>query len=114
MVRGTPGRGSPPGPSSRLAGKRARHVRTVARLTPGRAATAVLLLPSAQAGTIRARSARPCAVLRRLARFSGMRRSSSGSTSGSSLGPAITPADRTRQPGDSSSPDLGGTKRLTW
>jgi hypothetical protein len=46
-------------------------------------------------------------VLRRLAQFSRMRRSSCDSTSGSSLGSAITPADRTRQPGDSSSPDLG-------
>lgn len=39
--------------------------------------------------------------------FSRMRRSSSDSTSGSSLGSALTPADRTRQPGESTSPDPG-------
>jgi len=85
MVRGTPGRGSSVSPSSRSRRKRARHLLTVLKLTPSRAATAVLLLPSAQASTIRARSARPCAVLRRLTQFSKVRRSSSDSTSGFSL-----------------------------
>ncbi len=94
MVRGTPGRGSSPSPSSRLARKRARHLITVPRLTPSRADTAVLLRPSAQASTIRARSASPCAVLRRFAQFSRVRRSAPDSTSGSSLLSPITPADR--------------------
>jgi hypothetical protein len=43
----------------------ARHLITVTRLTPSRAATAMLLRPSALASTIGARSASPCAVLRR-------------------------------------------------
>jgi hypothetical protein len=38
-VRGIPGRGSSPGPSRRLARKRARHVLSVPRLTPSRATT---------------------------------------------------------------------------
>ena len=59
MVRGTPGRGSSPSPSSRAARKRPRHLITVFRLMPSRAATAVLLRPSAQASTIHARSASP-------------------------------------------------------
>jgi hypothetical protein len=71
------------------------------RQAPSRAPTARLLPPCAQASTIRARSARPCAVLRRLTQFSNVRRSSPGNTSGSSLLSAIPPADRTRQPADS-------------
>ena len=59
IVRGTPGRGSSPSPSSRFARNRARHLVTVVRLTPSRAATAILGAPSAQASTIRARSASP-------------------------------------------------------
>src|SRR5262249_57367825 len=54
--------------------------------------------PSAQASTIRARNASPCAVFRRLAQFSNVRRSARDNTSGSSLGSAIPPADRTNQP----------------
>ena len=42
MVRGTPGRGSSPSPSSRRARKRARHLVTVPRFTRSRAATAML------------------------------------------------------------------------
>ncbi len=84
-MRGTPGRGSSPSPSSRRARNRARHLVTVVRLTPSRAATAILGPPSAQASTIRARSASPCAVFRRFAQFSSVRRSASDSTSGSSL-----------------------------
>ena len=61
-------------PASR---NRARHLVTVPRLTPSRAATARLPPPCAQASTIRARKARPCAVLRRLAQFSNMCCSSS-------------------------------------
>jgi hypothetical protein len=54
MVRGTPGRGSSLSPSGRLRKNRARHLLTVPRLTPSRAATARLAPPSAQASTIRA------------------------------------------------------------
>jgi hypothetical protein len=53
-------------PSSRSRRKRVRHLRTVRRSMPSRAATATLFLSSAQASTIRARRARPCAVPRRL------------------------------------------------
>jgi hypothetical protein len=67
MVRGTPGRGSSARPSSRSRRNRARQRLTVLRLTSSRAETAVLLPPSAQASTIRARSASPCAVVRRFA-----------------------------------------------
>ena len=94
IVRGTPGRGSSPSPSSRRATNRARHLVTVTRLTRSRAETAVLLRPSAQASTIRARSASPCAVFRRFAQFSNVRRSASDSTSGSSLLSPMPPADR--------------------
>ena len=94
IVRGTPGRGSSPSPSSRRARNRARHLITVTRLTRSRAATAVLLRPSAQASTIRARSASPCAVFRRFAQFSNVRRSASDSTSGFSLLSPMPPADR--------------------
>src|SRR6266702_3421202 len=103
MVRGTPGRGSSVNPSSRSCRNRARHLPTVMRLTPNRAATAMLLPPWAHASTIRARSARPCAVLRRLAQFSNLRRSSSDNTSGSSLVSPTPPAQR--RPAALSPPD---------
>jgi hypothetical protein len=92
MVRGAPGRGSSASPSSRLARNRDRHLVTVPRATPSRAATAISGPPSAQASTIRARNASPCAVLRRFAQFSNVRRSASDSTSGSSLLSPIPPA----------------------
>src|SRR5206468_3965885 len=85
---------------------RARHLVTVFRLTRSRAATAVLLRPSAQASTIRARSASPCAVLRRFAQFSSVRRSASDSTSGSSLVSPMPPADCCQRPPSSPSQDL--------
>ena len=87
-----PGRGSSPSPSSRLARNRARHLVTVLRLTPSRAATAMLLCPSALASTIRARNARSCAVLRRFAQFSNVCCSSCDNTSGASTGSPILPA----------------------
>src|SRR6266852_4629297 len=97
MVRGTPGRGSSLSPSSRARRKRLRHLATVARLTPSRAATAMLGPPSAQASTIRARKASPCAVLRRLAQLLNVRRSAPVNTSGSSLLSPIPPAHRAGQ-----------------
>jgi hypothetical protein len=87
-----PGRGSSPSPFSRLARNRARHLVTVLRLTPSRAATAMLLCPSALASTIRARNARSCAVLRRFAQFSNVCCSSCANTSGASTGSPILPA----------------------
>src|SRR5262249_33186109 len=59
-----------------------------------RAATAALLWPSAHASTIRARSASPCAVFRRLAQFCNLCRSASDNTSGSSLLSPMPPAHR--------------------
>ena len=97
IVRGTPGRGSSLSPSSRRARNRARHLTTVPRLTPSRAATATLLPPCAQASTIRARKATPCAVRRRLAQFSNVCRSSSDNTSGANLGSGISPAHARRR-----------------
>jgi hypothetical protein len=117
MVRGTPGLGSSLSPSSRPRRKRARHFVTVPRLTPSRAATAMLGPPSAQASTIRARRASPCAVLRRLAQLLNVRRSASDSTSGSSLGSPIPPADITDWPTGTPDPQSGPGwcgKRLTW
>ena len=67
IVRGTPGRGSSLSPSSRRARNRFRHLLTVLPADAQPAATAILVFPSAQASTIRARSASPCAVLRRFA-----------------------------------------------
>jgi hypothetical protein len=66
-----------------------------------------LLPPCAQASTIRARNARPCAVLRRLTQLSNVRRSAPVSTSGFSLLSAIPPAQLARQPGDRPGPELG-------
>ncbi|MFF0134439.1 hypothetical protein ACFYTG_54130 [Streptomyces mirabilis] len=57
-------------------------------------ATTVLFHPRAHASTIRARFARPCAVVRRLAQFSNTNRSASDSTSGSSLGSPMSPGQR--------------------
>src|SRR5215469_14963567 len=67
---------------------------TVHRLMPSRAQTAVLLCPSVQASTIRARSANPCPVFRRVAHPCSVRRSAPDNTSGGSLLSPISPADR--------------------
>ena len=61
-VRGAPGRGSSSSPSQPFSRKRRRHLPTVTRVVPSLSATAWSLSPSAQASTMRARSAR--AVLR--------------------------------------------------
>jgi hypothetical protein len=57
MVRAAPGRGSSASPSSRRATNRERHLVTVGLEMPNRSATAWLLEPSAQANTMRQRSA---------------------------------------------------------
>src|SRR5262249_15791741 len=75
-------------PSSRRATNRLRQVPTVAAQTPSARATAVLLVPSAQARTIRARRASRWVLLGRLAQRGSVCRSSSDSTR-SGLGPGI-------------------------
>jgi hypothetical protein len=75
------------------------------------AATATLLRPSAQASTIRARSASPWAVFRRFAQFSSVRRSASDSASGSSLVSPMPTADR--GPPAPSLPDRGLRRKTT-
>ncbi|SQE00910.1 hypothetical protein FMEAI12_7420002 [Parafrankia sp. Ea1.12] len=67
IVRGAPGLGSSLSPAHRCRTNRFRHLPTVSRLIPSSAATDVLVLSSAHINTMRARWARPCAVLRRLA-----------------------------------------------
>ncbi len=79
-VRGTPGRGSSDSPSSRSRRNLVRHRRTVPRSVSSRAATAVLLSTSAQASTMRARLARPCATVRRFAHPCKISRSSSNNS----------------------------------
>jgi hypothetical protein len=69
-----------------------------------RAATAVLGPPSAQAKTIRARSASPRAVPRRFAQFTSVRRPASDSASASSLPSPRPPTDRTNHPGRTRGP----------
>ena len=91
-VRGRPGRGSSVSPSSRASRNRDRHLPAVVREMPSSAATALTANPSAQASTIRDRSASACAVLRRRAQPSRTCRSSSESTIGSSFGLAIEPS----------------------
>jgi hypothetical protein len=87
IVRAAPGRGSSTRPSSRRATNRERHLVTVGRDTPSRAATAWLLAPSAQASTIRHRSASAWPEVARLAQRCSVARSSSDSASSGSLGP---------------------------
>jgi hypothetical protein len=87
IVRAAPGRGSSARPSSRWATNRERHLVTVGRDTRSWAATAALLAPSAQASTIRQRSANAWPEVRRLAHRSSVVRSSSVSASLGSLGP---------------------------
>ena len=86
IVRGAPGRGWSRRPPSRCAAKRWHHLRTVAGSTPSRAPTSRGLPVSAQAKTIRARSASPCAVRRRTASASNATRSASSNASACSRG----------------------------
>jgi hypothetical protein len=80
IVRGVPDRGSSRRPSSRCSTKRRRHLPTVSGSIPRRDATTLLCSPSAQARMIRARCAKPCAVLRRDASDVNSRRSPSSSS----------------------------------
>ena len=79
-LRGAPGRGSSESPSSRLAMNRDRHLPTMSRDTPSRAATRVLGVPSAHANTIRARDASACDDFARRAHRVSVCRSSSDNT----------------------------------
>ena len=81
-VRGTPGRGSSVNPASRRTRKRSRHLQTQLLDTASRSATARLVSPSAQASTIRDRTATRCAVVGRRAHWSNVRRSSSVNSNG--------------------------------
>jgi hypothetical protein len=87
MVRAAPGRGSSASPSNRRATNRERHLVTVGREMPSRSATAWLLWPSAQASTIRQRSANAWLDFARRAQRCRMARSSSVSASWGSFGP---------------------------
>ena len=82
MVRGAPDRGSSRRPSRQCSAKRCHHLRTVIRCTPSLAPICGQLPPSLAASTIRARSAKPCAVRRRLAKPSNSARSASVNTTG--------------------------------
>jgi hypothetical protein len=82
MVRGRPGRGSSARPSSRSRTNRPRHLATVWGQMPSCSATATLVLPLAQASTIRARKATAWALVRRRAQRSRVCRSSWVSTNG--------------------------------
>ena len=64
-VRGAPGLGSSRRPSHPFSMNRRRHLPTVSRVVPSRAATPMSLSPSADASTIRARGASACPVLDR-------------------------------------------------
>ena len=64
MVAGRPGRGSSLRPSKRCSTNRERHFVTVGAEHPTKVATSLLAIPSAQAKTIRERSASACEDLR--------------------------------------------------
>lgn len=76
-------------PSTRCSKKRWRHLPTVCRSKPSRAATALFWPPVAPARTIRARSASACAVLRRDTSPVSSARSASVRTNGFKIGPPI-------------------------
>ena len=98
IVRGAPGRGSSSNPSSRFATNRARQRPTVWRVTRTGGATAAFGAPAAQASTIRARCASPCAVVGRRAHRSSVSVSSAVNTSGTlgrpRCGIGVPPLDR--------------------
>ena len=87
IFRGRPGRGSSSSPSSRARANRPRQRRTVGTDTPTRAATAVLVSPSAHASTIRERCANPAALRRLRAHRSKRHARSSPSSIATAAGP---------------------------
>ena len=94
ILRGAPGLGSSLSPSRRRLAKRLRHVVTVTRVTPSRAAMAVLLSPAAASSTMAARCASARAVLRRRARISSSPRSSSLNAIATAARPRIRSSHR--------------------
>ena len=78
---GRPGRGSSASPSNRSSMNRARHLPTVTGAHPSLAATCLLSCPSAQASTIRDRSANDWADFARRDHETSCARSSSLNTS---------------------------------
>ena len=82
IVRGAPERGSSRSPSIRCSTKRWRHLPTVSGHPEPRRRPPCFCPPSAQASTIRARSASACAVLRRAASALSSARSASLSSNG--------------------------------
>jgi hypothetical protein len=91
IVRGCPGRGSSVKPSRRASANRVRHFAAVARLIPRRAATSVLVRPSAAVNTIRDRNANACALDGRRDHDSNCSRSPTVSSIGTANGDGITP-----------------------
>jgi hypothetical protein len=77
---GRPGRGSSPRPPSRPSTNRPRHRATLCSVVRSSAATDLFSLPSAQASTIFARSARTCDVFPRRAQRASCSRSAPVST----------------------------------
>jgi hypothetical protein len=82
--------------------KRRRHLPTVAGSTWSRAATCLFCAPSAQASTIRARSAKACAVLPRAANDLSSARSFSLNSKAANCRLAIDPLGQ--KPGESRIP----------
>ena len=89
---GTPGPRLVTEPLEPRSRNRDRHLPTVVRDMRSSAATALTGAPSAQASTMRDRSASACAVFRRRAHASRTCRSSKDSTTGSSFGLAMSRA----------------------
>jgi hypothetical protein len=89
IFRGDPGLGASARPFSLPSANRTRHLRTISRDTSSLAATAVssaVPSSSAQASTIRARSASDCDAVRLRTSASSDSRSASESSSGTSFG----------------------------
>ena len=80
--RGAPGRGSSSNPSRRSTRNRSRHLHTVAPVMRSRLATSLLLSPSLQPSTMRARIAIACEVFGRRASMDSFSFSSGVTLSG--------------------------------
>ena len=95
MVLGAPERSASSRPSRRDWTNRARHLLTICGVTRWHAATTLLSCPWAQASTMRARSAKACAVLRRNVRALSSSRSVFVKTSGALGLPLIAASSST-------------------
>src|SRR6266496_357247 len=94
IVRGAPGRGSSTSPANRPVMNLARHLVTVWGQTPSSAATALFVVPWAQASTIRHRNANACDDFARRDQRTSVSRSSSVNTSGTLGRPRSATAER--------------------